>query len=33
MWSLAVSVPIAVIVVVIIVGALGYVIDKSAGRA
>ena len=33
MWSLAVSVPLAVIAVVLVVGALGYVIDKMAGRA
>ena len=33
MWSLAVSVPLAVIAVVIVIGALGYVIDKMAGRA
>jgi hypothetical protein len=31
--NLAISVPLAVIVVVLIVGALGYIIDKSAGRA
>lgn len=33
MWSLAVSVPLAVIAVVIVVGAIGYAIDKLAGRA
>jgi hypothetical protein len=33
MWSLAVSVPLAVIAVVLVVGTLGYVIDKLAGRA
>jgi hypothetical protein len=31
--NLAISVPLAVIAVVIVVGALGYVIDKLAGRA
>jgi hypothetical protein len=31
--NLAISVPLAVIAIVIVVGVLGYAIDKLAGRA